>query len=351
MTLMHCPDCGLVQLRETVNPRELYHYGYGYRSGTTHTMKSHLKDIVDRAGTEVDLCYRSDVVLDIGCNDGTLLSFWPENVVRVGFDPIAKPKDGYRIVQDFFNYGSYRRAVSNQTKVITAIAMFYDLASPISVAKDMYEILDNKGIVIIEVAYIGALLKGAWDGVCHEHLEYYGLAQLKRILERVGFKIFHAELNDINGGSIQVWADKGVRPIKSSVYGILNKEWMFNFKDFKDNALRAASRINHVVKKLKSEGKTIDIYGASTKGNTLLQFCGIKNEIRWAADRNPEKVGKVTPGTRIPIVSEMESRNNPPDYYLVLPWAFKDEFISREKALLNKGVRFIFPLPNLEIVG
>ena len=351
MTLVHCEACGLVQLAQTVDPKHLYHYGYGYRSGTTHTMRDHLKEIVDRASTEVNLNLRSDVVLDIGCNDGTLLSFWPDKFIRVGFDPIAKEADGFRIVNDFFNYGSYRRVSSEQAKVITAIAMFYDLPSPVDVAKDFYDILDKDGIVVIEVAYLGAILKGAWDGVCHEHLEYYGLHQLRNILTEAGFSVFHAELNDINGGSLQVWADKGVRPVKDSVSDIIKSEWMFDFESFKLNAYKARRQIKQKLLELKDANATIDIYGASTKGNTLLQFIGLYNEIRWAADRNPEKVGKVTPGTRIPIVSEMASREDPPDYYLVLPWAFKKEFVEREKRLLEQGVKFIFPLPELEIVG
>lgn len=314
-------------------------------------MREHLKDIVDRAGTEVNLSLRSDVVLDIGCNDGTLLSFWPDKFIRVGFDPIAQEKEGFRIVNEFFNYGSYRRVSSDQVKVITAIAMFYDLPSPLDIAKDLYDILDKDGIIVIEVGYLGALLKGAWDGVCHEHLEYYGLHQLRNLLTEAGFSVFHAELNDINGGSLQVWADKGVRPIKDSVTDIIKSEWMFDFESFKLNAFKARKNLKFELRLLKENNQTIDIYGASTKGNTLLQFIGVTDEIRWAADRNPEKVGKVTPGTRIPIVSEMESRDNPPDYYLVLPWAFKKEFIEREQRLLDQGVKFIFPLPELEIVG
>jgi len=310
-----------------------------------------LKDIVDRASTEVNLNLRSDVVLDIGCNDGTLLSFWPDKFIRVGFDPIAKQADGFRIVNDFFNYGSYRRTVSDQAKVITAIAMFYDLPSPVDVAKDFYDILDKDGILIIEVGYLGSLLAGAWDGVCHEHLEYYGLHQLRNILTEAGFSVFHAELNDINGGSLQVWADKSVRPVKESVKDIIKSEWMFDFESFKLNAFKARKNLQFELRMLKENNQVIDIYGASTKGNTLLQFIGVTDEIRWAVDRNPEKVGKVTPGTRIPIVSEMASREDPPDYYLVLPWAFKKEFLERERRLLDKGVKFIFPLPELEIVG
>jgi len=314
-------------------------------------MRDHLKDIVDRASTEVNLNLRSDVVLDIGCNDGTLLSFWPDKFIRVGFDPIAKQADGFRIVNDFFNYGSYRRTVSDQAKVITAIAMFYDLPSPVDVAKDFYDILDKDGILIIEVGYLGSLLAGAWDGVCHEHLEYYGLHQLRNILTEAGFSVFHAELNDINGGSLQVWADKSVRPVKESVKDIIKSEWMFDFESFKLNAFKARKNLQFELRMLKENNQVIDIYGASTKGNTLLQFIGVTDEIRWAVDRNPEKVGKVTPGTRIPIVSEMASREDPPDYYLVLPWAFKKEFLERERRLLDKGVKFIFPLPELEIVG
>ena len=266
------------------------------------------------------------------------------------FDPIAKEIEGCRIINDFFTYGGYRRNTSGQAKVITAIAMFYDLPQPIDIAEDFRDILDDEGIIIIEVGYLGALLNGAWDGICHEHLEYYGLKQLKYIIEAAGLRIFHAELNDINGGSLQVWIDKGVRPLRESVAEILDQEKRFDLQDFANKAKKTAQNIKNMLEALKDKGKVIDIYGASTKGNTLLQFSQINGEIRQAADRNPEKVGKVTPGTRIPIVSEMTSRQNPPDYYLVLPWAFKREFIEREKELLDNGVKFIFPLPELEIV-
>jgi len=343
LSLHQCNECGLIQLGENVQWNLLYGDHYGYRSGTTKTMRDHLKNIVDELQKEIKIKHH-DIVVDIGCNDGTLLNYWPE-CIKVGFDPMAEKIEGMRINKDIFRYGDYRRNTSGQAKVVTAIAMFYDLQDPVEFATDIRDILDDNGIFVIEVAYSQALLSGAWDGICHEHLEYYNFGQLKLCLEKAGLRIFKTKLNMINGGSIQVWCDKGLREVEKSADLIRNID-NEDAKGFGEKIEKHAEELKTLLSNL--EG-TIDVYGASTKGNTLLNFCGIKDEIRFAVERDPRKVGKVTPGTRIPIIHEDESRKNPPDYYLVLPWAFKDEILEREKDLLDK-VKFIFPLPSITIV-
>jgi len=242
--------------------------------------------------------------------------------------------------------------------------MFYDLENPVGFAKSIKNILSEDGIWVFEMSYMPTMLKmNSYDTICHEHLEYYSLAVIEFILEKANLKLFNVEFNAINGGSIRCFAthDKNFKYKKDeyiqNIKQLRKEEFDLEldtdkpYKNFQDRINVHRQELNNLLKELKKQGKKIHIYGASTKGNTILQWCGIDHRIiEVAAERNPDKYGALTLGTEIPIVSEAESRAMNPDYYLVLPWHFKAEFIDREKEMLSKGVGFIFPLPNIEIV-
>ena len=362
-TLLRCDPtkdehaCGLLQMEHTVPPEILYS-AYWYRSGTNDTMRQHLKGIVEE--TLLIIKESKARVLDIGCNDGTLLEYYPNTFEKYGIDPsdVAQEiKPPVSVVQDIFPSNELiARLQDKKIDIITSIAMFYDLEDPIAFTKGIKKILSPEGIWIFEMSYMPTMLKmTSYDTICHEHLEYYSLAVIEFILKQAGMKIFNASLNNINGGSIRCFATHSDNffykneLFMQNIQNLHQEEFDLEldtdkpYKNFQDRVNVHKEELISLLKKIKKEGKRIHVYGASTKGNTLLQWCGIDNRIvDFAAERNPDKYGARTLGTDIPIISEAESRAMKPDYYLVLPWHFKDEFIEREKSQFSKELVLFF---------
>ncbi len=368
-TLVRCnPEqdenaCGLLQMLHSVPPEILYD-AYWYRSGTNDTMRNHLKEIV--ASLLEIINKKNALVLDIGCNDGTLLGYYPPTFIRYGCDPsdVAQEVKDATVVQDIFpSEELFKILEGKRMDIITSIAMFYDLENPIDFVRGIKRFLAPKGIWVFEMSYMPRMLElDSYDTLCHEHLEFYSLAVLETILSMADMKIFKISFNNINGGSIRCYAthkeNNHYDNEKNNLLINETRQKEFNMElDTDKPYLRFQERIENLkvelhslIKGLKKDGKKIHIYGASTKGNTILQWCDIDNSlIEFAAERNPEKYGASTLGTNIPIISEEESRAMNPDYYLVLPWHFKDEFLKREAAALEKGIGFIFPIPKVEI--
>lgn len=369
LDLVLCRTCKLLQLKHTTNPELLFNENYGYRSGINDTMKAELADIVSTTNTSP-----GDIAVDIGCNDGTLLADYPISVTRVGFDPslgkneiakickrnISRGGAKYKLFNDFFNAGKFTKAFGKRkAKVVTAIAMFYDLNDPNEFLQDIYRIIDDDGVLIIQQNYLVGMLKNvAFDNVLHEHLEYFSLMAMVPLLKQNGFEIVDVEERDINGGSFRTYAKK-VNPgnkIRASVTKMLNRErdlgldTIAPYTEFAGKVKSVAKDLRVYIKDLVKSGKSVYVYGASTRGNSLLQVCGIDHTlIDGAAERNPVKYGKYTAGTKIQIVSEAEARKKA-DYFLVLPWFFKKEFISREQKFIKKGGHLIFPLPEIKII-
>ncbi|HYJ85608.1 MAG TPA: class I SAM-dependent methyltransferase [Pyrinomonadaceae bacterium] len=357
--------CGLLQMEHTVPPEVLYS-AYWYRSGTNNTMRQHLQRIAEELTSLIEKDKAR--VLDIGCNDGTLLSYYPGDFKKFGVDPsdVAQEIQGeVTVVQDIFPSDELGKLLQDKPcDIVTSIAMFYDLESPIVFTEAIKRILAPDGIWIFEMSYMPTMLKmTSYDTICHEHLEYYSLAVIEYILKQAGMKVVNVAQNSINGGSLRCWAthlnnfkyrkDDWTQSIKTMRQEEFDLELDTDrpYKNFQDRINVHREELNSLLKALKKEGKKIHIYGASTKGNTILQWCGIDNRIiDCAAERNPDKYGAFTLGTEIPIVSEAESRAMNPDYYLVLPWHFKAEFLERERETLSKGIGLIFPLPTIETV-
>ena len=359
--------CGLVQLAHTFPPAVLYS-NYWYRSGTNQTMRDHLKDVVDNALTLIGPL-ENGKVLDIGCNDGTLLAAYPDSIERYGVDPsdIARSIEfPVHLVNTVFPSERATQAFSGiRFDVITSIAMFYDLEDPVAFAREVGSMLANDGVWVLEMSYLPLmLLTHSFDTICHEHLEYYSLAVLERIFKEAGLRCVRAEINEINGGSIRCY----VAHNSSTTFDRPDDERFLHhlrlrefelaldseapYTEFRQATARLRDNTVALLKDLKQQGKRIHVYGASTKGNVLLQWYGLDNTvIDAAADRNPHKVGGRTLGTDIPIISEAQSRADQPDVYLVLPWHFKAEFLEREADTIRNGAAFIFPLPTLEVVS
>lgn len=362
----------------TVAPSGVMYGKYWYRSGINFSMKQELKNIVDTIISRYTLV-ENDIWLDIACNDGTLLSYVPKTCIRIGIDPAddsyvaESKKHANSIVQDYFSLNAWKKTTFNKqkAKVITSIAVFYDLDDPKSFVNDIKNILDIDGLWVLQLSYTPLMIKQkAFDNICHEHIYYYSLENLKILFELCGMEIVDVELNDINGGSFRVFvmnknADKtnyGTAPLRDvanyKIQSILEYEkslnlsstetWNIFMKDIDDLKLKVVN----FIKQAKQEGKTIWGYGASTKGNTLLQYFGLDcTMIDAIAERSSYKWGLKTVGTNIPIKSEADMRIEQPDYLLVLPWHFISEFIKREKNYLGKGGKFIVPCPDFKIIG
>lgn len=356
--------CGLLQLAYTI-PSEILYSTYWYRSGTNQTMRLHLKNIVD--GAQEMITGKRLNVLDIGCNDGTLLSYYHKNCIKVGIDPSNAVKDikgKISVIQDLFPSVELEKKFSgSKFDIITSIAMFYDAENPLTFAKQVKKILSPQGLWIFELFYLPDMLTtGAYDTICHEHLSYYSLSVIEYLLKKTGMKLINISLNNINGGSLCCFVTHSDNfkfkkyEDKKNLQYLRQKEFDSAldtdqpYLEFQNRILKHKEKLSSLLRDLKRKGKKIHVYGASTKGNTLLQFCNLDNTIiDYAADRNPQKFGAYTLGTNIPIISEEKSRTMKPDYYLVLPWSFKTEFLQREKIVLKKGARMIFPFPNIEI--
>jgi hypothetical protein len=362
---------------KTVAPSGVMYGKYWYRSGINLSMKIELKNIVETIKSRFKLV-ENDIWLDIACNDGTLLSFVPENCIRVGIDPAddsyttESEKIADCIVQDYFSLNAWEKTMyaKEKAKIITSIAVFYDLDDPMSFVKDIKEVLDKDGLWVLQLSYTPLMLKQlAFDNICHEHVYYYSLENLKILFDKSDMEIVDVELNDVNGGSFRVFVMNkdgnknkyGTAPLRDvanyRINSLLEYEKSLNlssaetWKNFKNNIDDLKTEVVSFIKEAKNQGKRIWGYGASTKGNTLLQYFDLDNTLIDAiAERSPYKWGLKTVGTNIPIKSEADMRKAKPDYLLVLPWHFISEFIDREKDYLARGGKFIVPCPKFKII-
>lgn len=359
--------CSLLQLRHAVDPSKMYNFYY-YHSGTNVMMRNALADIARQIEKRIALKH-GDLVLDIGCNDGTLLrSYQKKGLKLAGFEPaknlIPEARQGTdHIINEYFNFESFDKNFQEQkAKIITSIAMFYDLNNPHHFVSDVIKCLHPEGLWVIQMSYLPSMLQqNAFDNICHEHLEYYSMTSLENLLKCHPLRVVDVELNDVNGGSFRIYIqhkekkapEAGLRRVRE----LLNKEkhqglsHIETYYQFVARVNEIRQEIYHFIRKEVERGKTVYVYGASTKGNTLLQYFNLDYRlIKGAAEVNKDKFGKKTVGTLIPIVSEDEARQAKPDYFLILPWHFLKGFLQREKEYLRSGGRFIVPLPRMRII-
>jgi NDP-4-keto-2,6-dideoxyhexose 3-C-methyltransferase len=360
--------CGLLQTKHTI-PGSILYQSYWYRSGVNKTMTDNLHGIARGAETLAGP-KAGDLIVDIGCNDGTLLDGYENRDLRfLGFDPSDVARyaidKGYEVVNDFFSGPVLRELYPDaKARVVTSIAMFYDLEDPLQFVEDVASVLSDTGVWVMELHYMPLMLeRNAFDAVVHEHLEYYSLSVIERLVGEAGLEVVEAELNDVNGGSIRLFIGHRGRLGRSPEAAdrlqrlrIQEFELALDspepYEAFARGTERVGRELREVCEQLVAQGKTIHVYGASTKGNTILQYAGLDSSlIPYAADRNEDKWGSETIRTGIPIISEEESRAMKPDYYLALPWHFLDEFLDREQEFLRAGGEFIVPLPEVTLVG
>jgi len=365
LAMTFCNSCKLLQLENSFNPDVMYGENYGYMSSLNKSMVNHLKKKANKLKKLLNL-NNNCTVIDIGSNDGTFLNFFSNKVKLIGVDPtIKKLRKYYRkdieCIPNYFSNEIFKNKTLKKVKLISSISMFYDLEDPCSFAQDIFDILDKDGLWHLEQSYMPMMLKNnSYDTICHEHLEYYSLRSLKYIFDKIGFKIIDLEFNDINGGSFAITvAKKNSRhkEIKKIVEWLLKKESIFEynkintFKKFFINIKKHKKIFKDLLLNLKDMKKKVIGYGASTKGNVILQYCNIDQRlVPFIADVNEFKHGRFTPGSNIKIISEIEAKKMNPDYFLVLPWHFKNFIINKEKEFINKNKKILFPLPDIEII-
>jgi NDP-4-keto-2,6-dideoxyhexose 3-C-methyltransferase len=368
LDLVRCssPKCGLLQLRHTAELSEMYGATYGYYSSISPMMVQHLErkteDLIRYAHPQ-----KGDIVLDIGCNDGTLLNSYGADcgLLRVGMDPSAAKFAGHydpdiRVIYDFFSAAQARQLIGNgKCKIVTSIAMFYDLDDPISFVRDIAGILDQDGVWAAELSYLPLLLRQlTYDQICHEHVTYLGLRDMDFILKRCGLRLLDVWFNDMNGGSFYFYAGKQDGPHKpntAKLEALLAEEAILGTEEpydrLRNRVLNHRDEVRSFFELAKLAGKSVCGYGASTKGNVVMNYCGIgPRDLAVIGDRNPEKDGRVTPGTRIPIVSHAELRNRKPDYVFSFIWHLRKEVILDELEYLRAGGKLVFVLPRLHLV-
>lgn len=371
LEVLRCPECHFVQLKESAPLSEMYTENYGFKSGVNNTIKADLKDIVSQARKYIPIQYKIDLgdtideirVLDIGSNDGTLLSNYPSHYYRVGFDPITKlcadaKKHASKIVNDFFS--SKTISGLGQFDAITAISMFYDVEDPNDLVESMKKSLKPGGVLIIQQNYILAtLVNNAYDNICHEHIGYHSLLSMEYLLNKFDLEVVDVSTSMVNGGVLRtVVQHKGVGRVRDSVlrqreiernYGLHTSE---PYRGFADRVNEVTKKLQSLIKRINSDGRRCYIYGASTRGGTIWQYAGLDvHDLPFAVDRNPEKVGKKIASIGVPIISEEQARKDLPEYMLVSIWFFESEVTQREKDYLNKGGYLIYPLPELKIVS
>ena len=363
LSLVRCTNkpCSLVQLEHTMDADLMWRDAdYGYRSSLNPIMIDALANLVKSSRRKVDLV-DDDIVVDIGSNDGTLLRNYPPNITTVGYEPVKKlEKKGAEgidcLISDYFSAQDY--PFLQKAKAITAVAMFYDLEDPNQFVEDVYEVLDDDGVFVIQLNYLPIiLLQNDFLCVCHEHLEYYTIQSIEYLLNLHGLYAFDAEINEINGGSLRLYVAKGTKRSESFMLYVLRK-WEERllldtdepYKEFVNNVMEIREDLIDIVHDANSEGKKVFGYASSTKGNVLLQFCGFgPDDIQSVSEKNPDKWGRYCAGSGIPVISEDEARSRNPDYFLVLAWAFMDEFRRREKNWHNSGGQFILPVPEVTV--
>ena len=358
LNLLYCNNCTLIQLSHLAPQEIMYRRFYWYKSGVTKTMRMGLKKLFIDC-VKIARLKKNDVVLDIGANDGTLINYFKQKKIKtVGCEPAKNltkelKKNCNFLINNFWSKKELFKLLNKKKikkpKLITAIGMFYDLEDPNKFIRDAADSLDDKGVFVAQLMSLKSMIeKNDLGNICHEHIEFYSFKSIKFLFENNGLEIFKISKNDINGGSYRFYC----RKYKNGSIKLPKENVLSMMKKFVTRVKNNRTRTVNFIKKQINKGKKIFLYGASTKGNTVLQYYGLNNKtIPYAAEKTPFKWGKYTIGTGIKIISEKEAKEYKPDFFFVTPWGFIKEFIVREKKWLKNGGKFILPFPKMKIIG
>lgn len=366
LRVVWCQNCGLMQIDEVVPPEELFSE-YVYVSGTSERLQNHFNNLV----SEIDELYSTlngRKVLDIGSNDGTLLKgFENHDYDVIGVEPASNiaeiaRENGVETINEFFNEEVAFRIQKNYGRrdVITATNVFAHTHNVHSFLKGVSKLLADDGIFVIEVPYLVDLLENVeFDTIYHEHLSYFAVRPLKTLLEKHGFKILNIKRIDIHGGSIRLYStkDSSWQNANSSAKKLIRIEMekgldeLATYKSFAHRVERLKTSLLDLLSKLKGSGHTIAGYGAAAKGNTLLNYYSIGQEmLEYIADQNTLKQGLYTPGTHVKVVSPNRIYQDTPDEIVILAWNFAEEIMKQQSDFKEMGGRFVLPVPEVRVI-
>jgi len=368
LDLYECQNCKLVQFYNVAPLKDMYGTTYGYRTSLSKLMIEHIKEKYKKL-MKTKVISNGSNILDIGSNDGTFLNFFARNkkVNLFGIDPSAKKfKKFYNkkinLIVDFFSLAKIKIFFKKENikpkkfSLISSLAMFYDIDDPNKFCNDVNSLLEPNGLWVLEMSYFPLLLSNlTYDQICHEHIAYYTLTSFNKIANKNGLRIIDISFNEINGGSIEIVCSKKNSKHKANnkkINNTLNAEKKINNKAYKRFNARIENTKHQINKFLnKFKNKKIIGYGASTKGNIVLNHCKINNKkLILICDANPEKYGKYTPGSNIKIISKEHMRKLKPDYLFILIWSFRKEVIKQESKYIKNGGKLVFHLPKFHIV-
>ena len=368
LDLFECNNCKLIQFSKLAPLEEMYGQTYGYRTSLSKLMVNHIYSKYLNIKKN-NFIKKNSNILDIGSNDGTFLNFFGKDKFKgnlFGIDPSADKFLKYynkniKLITEYFNFKKVNqntdyKKTNKKFSLITSFAMFYDIENPNLFCKDIGKLLDKDGVWILEFSYFPLLLKNlTYDQICHEHITYYSLTTFKNIISKNNLKIVDFSFNEINGGSIEVICAKKNSKHKSKdkkINEILAEEKKINHHSYKRLANRIDNTKNNIKYFLNWAGKNNVIgYGASTKGNIILNQCNLNsNDLKFICDANPYKYNRYTPGSNIKIISKEKMRKIKPKYLFVLIWSFRKEVISQEIDYIKKGGKLVFHLPIFHII-
>lgn len=359
-----CHNCGMVQLADVVPPTEMFS-DYLYFTGASEPMRQHFLSMVTEILESVGAS-EGDLVVDVGSNDGTLLSQYPGWVRRLGIEPSSNlaqeaERHGITTMCDFLNVAAANRAVElhGNATIVTATNVFAHVDDIRGFLDAAQVLLGGSGALVIEVPYLLDMLTNVeFDTIYHEHLSYFAVRPLLGVFESQGFEVTSVKRIPVHGGSLRIY----VRPSRNPQHSPIAKEFVSAeleaglgtnapYRRFATNVAAIRSRLCELVISLKDSGEAVAAYGAPAKGNTLLNYCGITADmIDYVTDTTPAKQGRYTPGTRIPVVHPSALVERTPDYALLLAWNYKDSILKKETEYRKNGGKFIVPIPYPTIV-
>ena len=359
-----CGTCNLVQLLDVVAEEELFHGEYAYFSSASVPLVEHFRSYAEDVKKEYTKA--GDLVVDIGSNDGILLQFFTDTCRVLGIEPSANVAEaarqkGIETMDGFFTVAMAKDIVGKygKAKVVSANNVFAHIDDLDEIVQGVKDLLTDDGVFVSESHYLLDLVEHMeFDTIYHEHLCYYSVKPLRHLFGRFGMEVFDVQRVNSHGGSIRVFARKAAgAPPESSVQELLALEeeaglhTLERFSTFQKEVEVIRERLVSLVRDLRAEGKTVTAYGAPAKGNTLLNFCGFTaDDLKYVTDTTPYKIGLLTPGSHIPVVSPEILKTDTPDYILLLAWNYRDFILKKEQALRDRGAKFIIPIPTVEIV-
>ena len=355
--LMYSPSSKLVQLNTIVNKETVFPKEYPYTSSTTKILRENFKELYNECKKIIGMSNK-DLIIDIGSNDGNLLSNFKKNHRVLGVTPeqIGKIaiKKGITTLIRYFDSATSKLILKRygKAKIITATNVFAHIADVDSVMKNILKILDRNGVFISESHYLVSLIKtNQYDTIYHEHLRYYSLTSLSNLFKKYNLKIIHAKKIPTHGGSIRVYATRNNKyKINKKVKKIFDYEKKFltwkSFNNFKNNVVKSKIGLYSILKKLKDKKKIIYGIGAPSRATTLINYVGLDESLVnciLEIDKS-HKIGNYIPGKKIPVLSEKKLYKDQPDYVILFSWHIKKELKSNLKKKGYKG-KFIIPLP------